>query len=398
MRTFRKCITEFVLDPVHEPAGFQDWLWRYPVRIDIAIEYLGITSEEYRVVFNGAAAPPCAAPEQTDDDTRPAPGQPATSDAAPDQPGTAAEGALSPQVPAASQGTIGLPAFLAETCLSYCEFYELWQSGFVAFRNGADQRDGAFPQCEPCCLDDLWLLFPEEQQEQDVAKLRVFIRLWRKLRDSCCFCYSFAQLRDICYVLQLYTGGALNPDFVRQLAAFQMLRDDFGMDLADPADTDRRRRRSTPTARSCWRCGLGPTAAKWPWAVRQLIDARGAARAAAARLPAAPAGVRQAAGGEPRSAVPAGRVRPGLRHRLLARAADAYAAVRRSAGEDLRVRLQRRRADLPVHRRRRTWTATTRSRCRRRTRRLTLRSGFPTTNRPIRSGGCAGDAGRGGHR
>ena len=76
MRTFRKCITEFVLDPVHEPAGFQDWLWRYPVRIDIAIEYLGITSEEYRVVFNGAAAPPCAAPEQTDDDTRPAPGQP----------------------------------------------------------------------------------------------------------------------------------------------------------------------------------------------------------------------------------------------------------------------------------------------------------------------------------
>ena len=38
MRTFRKCITEFVLDPGHEPAGFQPWLWRYPVRIDIAIE------------------------------------------------------------------------------------------------------------------------------------------------------------------------------------------------------------------------------------------------------------------------------------------------------------------------------------------------------------------------
>ena len=140
----------------------------------------------------------------------------------------------------------------------------------MAFRNGADQRDGAFPQCEPCCLDDLWLLFPEEQQEQDVAKLRVFIRLWRKLRDSCCFCYSFAQLRDICDVLQLYTGGALNPDFVRQLAAFQMLRDHFHMDLADPAepipaaaiDADRTQ------LLALW---AGPTAAKWPWAVRQLI-------------------------------------------------------------------------------------------------------------------------------
>src|SRR4029077_19700629 len=43
MRTFRKCITEFVLDPNNPPAGFKSYLWRYPVRIDIAIEYLGIT-------------------------------------------------------------------------------------------------------------------------------------------------------------------------------------------------------------------------------------------------------------------------------------------------------------------------------------------------------------------
>ena len=36
--TFRRCITEFVLDPSKEPAGFQDHLWRYPVRIDTAID------------------------------------------------------------------------------------------------------------------------------------------------------------------------------------------------------------------------------------------------------------------------------------------------------------------------------------------------------------------------
>ena len=62
MRTFRRCITEFVLDPAHEPAGFESWLWRYPVRVDIAIEYLGITPEEYATLFQGAAAPPCAPP------------------------------------------------------------------------------------------------------------------------------------------------------------------------------------------------------------------------------------------------------------------------------------------------------------------------------------------------
>ena len=48
MRTFRKCITEFVLDPAKQPAGISaDYLWRFPIRIDTAIEYLGITPEEY---------------------------------------------------------------------------------------------------------------------------------------------------------------------------------------------------------------------------------------------------------------------------------------------------------------------------------------------------------------
>ena len=247
MRTFRKCITEFVLDPTREPTGFQSWLWRYPVRIDVAIEYLGITPEEYRVLFRGAAAPPCTPPVDTPDAV----------DAS--------------QSPAAREGTIGLASFLAETCLSYCEFYELWQAGFVSFSNGGDERSGEFPQCEPCCLDDLWLDFGEGRQQQDLSELIVFIRLWRKLRASCCFCYSFAQLRDICDVLSLYSDGTLNPDFVRQLAAFQVLRDEFRMELSDPTDTP------APGAIDADRTHLlalwvGPKAAKWAWAVEQLID------------------------------------------------------------------------------------------------------------------------------
>jgi hypothetical protein len=253
LRAFRKCVTEFVLDPTQPPAGFQSWQLRYPVRIDIAIEYLGITPEEYSTLFHGAAAPTCA--EQTDD----------AAGTAPDRPTPAALA-----TPASLAGSITVPAFLAETCLTYCEFYELWQSGFVAFRNGADESGGAFPQCEPCCLDDLWLQFPEGQQQLGVVQLLVFVRLWRKLRDSRCSGYSFARLRDICDVLKLYAGGTLNPDFVRQLAAFQMLRDHFGMDLADPAAE------IPPTAIDEDRTQLlalwaGPTAAKWQWAVQQLI-------------------------------------------------------------------------------------------------------------------------------
>ena len=59
-RTFRKCITEFVLDPINPPTGFQSHLWRYPVRIETAIEYLGVTPEEYTMLFHGTPPQPCA--------------------------------------------------------------------------------------------------------------------------------------------------------------------------------------------------------------------------------------------------------------------------------------------------------------------------------------------------
>ena len=261
MRTFRRCITEFVLDPAQEPAGFQSWLWRYPVRVDIAIEYLGITPEEYATLFQGTAAPPCAPRANAAGRARRGRGRRPALEAA------AAE------VPAQEPGSIiGLPAFLAETCLSYCEFCELWQSDFVGFRNGADRKDGIFPECEPCCPEELWLQFPADQQEHDAAELLVFVRLWRTLRESCAGGYSFAELRDICDVLRLQADGAANPDFIRQLAAFQMLRDDFRLDLTDPDAT------VTPDAVDADRTHLlalweGPTATQWPWAVRAAAHA-----------------------------------------------------------------------------------------------------------------------------
>ena len=295
MRTFRKCITEFVLDPVNEPTGFQSYLWRYPVRIDTAIEYLGITPDEYELLFQGTPPVPCAAPATAPPGTTPPPNTPPPTTPPPNTPpgtvpgvptissrdiatsaglapwqlyGFASAGDNDPWTEVVAQ----LPQFLERTCLTYCEFVELWKSGFVSFSNGDDQKNGIFPDCEPCCLDKLWLQFPETPGEQvALVELAVFIRLWRKLKESHCFCYSFAQLRDICDVLHLFNGGLINPDFIRQFAAFQMLRDHFQMELADPLD------KISAAAIDADRTQLlalwvGPTAAKWNWAVKQLIE------------------------------------------------------------------------------------------------------------------------------
>jgi hypothetical protein len=278
MRSFRRCITEFVLQPVDEPALFQDHLWRYPVRIDIAIEYLGITPEEHRIIFQGTPVRRCG--EKDDGIDQPVAGQPRSEQPGPDANAnstsllTNLRGIQTDQAspPASTQSILELPEFLRLNCLSYCEFIELWQCGFVAFGNALDEREGAFPVCEPCCLDKLRIGFGRDGEgEQGLLKLAVFIRLWRKLREPCCQGYSFAQLRDICDVLSLYQSGQINHEFIRQLAAFQMLRDDFRLELADPRAT------IPATAVDADRTHLlalwaHPTAAKWGWAVRQLID------------------------------------------------------------------------------------------------------------------------------
>jgi hypothetical protein len=76
LRTFRKCITEFALSPANPPSEFQSFLWRYPVRIDTAIEYLGITPEEYSSLFQGTRSRACG-PQDNPVIRRPTQGHPA---------------------------------------------------------------------------------------------------------------------------------------------------------------------------------------------------------------------------------------------------------------------------------------------------------------------------------
>ena len=141
-----------------------------------------------------------------------------------------------------------------------------------AVRNGGDQANGTFPDCEPCCPQVLWIEFPQSAgPDQALYQLAVFIRLWRKLKDAPCGGRSFEQLRDICDVLHLFNGTAINPDFIRQLAAFELLRDHFRLDLID-----RRRKPGAATVDAdrthllaLW---VGPTAVAWPWAIGEVID------------------------------------------------------------------------------------------------------------------------------
>jgi hypothetical protein len=244
MRRFCKDTTQFVLDPANETPEFQKHLYRYPVRNKIAIEYLGINPEEYSVLFQNNI-PTSALPAMYGF-------------------GQSVSGG-----PSWTEAIVHLDEFLKRTCLSYCEFIELWKSKFVRFDLKGSREQG-FPDCEPCCLDDLVIQFEEPPGATEALKrLAIFVRLWRKLQHVANAHYTFTELRDICEVLGLFSGANINPDFIRQLAAFQMFRDDFELSLTD----------GTPPVASATGAdrmhllSFGvPGAAKFDWAVEHLLN------------------------------------------------------------------------------------------------------------------------------
>ncbi|NEN88689.1 MAG: insecticidal toxin complex protein [Okeania sp. SIO3H1] len=248
MRRFRKEITEFVLDPTNEPTEFQSHLWRYPVRIETAIEYLKITPEEYNIL----------SPVTTGEEDR-------VNILLHTIYGFVAE--LEDET-SWTEIVAHVSEFLKRTCLSYCEFIELWKSEFVRFSLRNNREEG-FPECEPCCLDKYIIEFDDpENPLEALTRLAIFIRLWHKLQAVPNAQYTFTELSDICNVLGLFEGGNVNPDFIRQLVAFQMFRNDFQLSLTDgtlPA----------PGATGAERLHLlsfwVPEATKRNWAVEHLL-------------------------------------------------------------------------------------------------------------------------------
>jgi hypothetical protein len=258
MRTFRKQITEFALDPTLAAPTFQTHLWRFPVAIDIAIEYLGIAPEEYQLLFQAdlvevPTAGHLLLQELYGVDINALQGQDWT------------------------EIVVSVPEFLKRTGLNYCELVELQQSRFVTFvadSSGEDGDKGPLPKCEPCCLSHWSIVFIDPQDPHLALKeLAIFIRLRRKLQAVCGARYSFVQLVDICKVLQLFQGGVVNPDFIRQLAAFQMLRDHFRLALSsDSAPTNATGADRTQLL-SLWVTPPpgGPPPTYFKWAVGELL-------------------------------------------------------------------------------------------------------------------------------
>ena len=243
MRTFTQEIHEFVLDPENPPAEFRGHLWRYPVRLPVAREYLCITPQEYEVLYSPGALGRHTLPSHygfTDPDTW-------------------------------TDRILILSVFLERTCLNYCQFRELFQSGFVEMMVRHRERDiDILPECEPCCLEEQRIGFPNGIEPfGPLKRLSVFIRLWRRLQIMPKTAYTFAELADIAAVLVLFNGTAANADFIRQLAAFQMLRDDFDLVLTDPEDPPAAA--SSGAARTHLLAFWEPGAAKFHWALDHLL-------------------------------------------------------------------------------------------------------------------------------
>ena len=152
---------------------------------------------------------------------------------------------------------VQLPEFLARTCLTYCEFYELWQAGFVRFLSSDERAErrvsamrtvlprrplaalsgqGAITRGEP---DAARGLHPAVAQAQGVV-LPVSCRSPSCATSAtCCSCLPAARPTP--------TSSASSPPS-RCCASSSAWNSAI-------RTTGRRRRRSMPTGRRSWRCG-----------------------------------------------------------------------------------------------------------------------------------------------
>ena len=200
MLHFRTNISEFVLDPTHEPTDFQRNIWRQPVRSDIAVEYLQVGNQELKLYTTTFT------PEQIQ-----------------------ALYGFTPDSKDWTSQVCVVPLFLKKTGLSFDEFLAVWKCGYVKFSPGPGQQ---YPEDSSSSIESLLIVFPEGQTLPSLYKLAVFIRLWRQLKrrfgDKS---PSIQQLAEICVCLQLFKGDSSNPDFIRQLVSLFTLRDFFGLPI-----------------------------------------------------------------------------------------------------------------------------------------------------------------------
>ena len=254
MLHFRREITEFPLDPSHDPDDFQKHLWRLPVRLDIALEYLQIFEIEYNILYAGNLTA-MQIPELY--------------------------GFKYTEMRSWQSAVLNLPVFLRSTGLAYCEFLDLFRCQYESFKvENTVARDETMgervetlplPQCLPCCIEAWRIVFPEEDATGPLTRLIIFIRLWQKLKLRCDELISFQRLADVCNVLELFKiQGDVNPDFLRQLVALLMLHERFGLPWTDGVTTATIRGAETTKLLGIW-ADPQRSSADWTWAITVLL-------------------------------------------------------------------------------------------------------------------------------
>ncbi|KAH6999272.1 insecticidal toxin complex protein [Ilyonectria destructans] len=205
LRTFQKEITELPQDAALEPAKFQQDLWRFPVRTDIAMEYLCMSLEEASIVFGGEMSARTASQIL----------------------GIPDEGL--PTADTIFQVTF----FLEVTGLSYGEFLELHKSGIVVFRPGMTPVTEEFPPCLPCCAEGVRMAWDSEAPFGEFLKMVIFARLWRRLQGRCQGAIPMSTLADICKVLHLFSNSNVNSSFIAQLSSLLMVKEAWNLPWTD---------------------------------------------------------------------------------------------------------------------------------------------------------------------
>lgn len=242
MRRFRRDITEFVHDETLAAPIFQSHLWRYPLNLDLTLEYLCLTQQELDAWTGERARPNWALFGFNSASTNKV-----------------------NWVRTASQ----VSEFLARTGLNWCELRALQDCGIVSF-TFSGSRDGKLPACEPCYPGQYLLSFGNANAAaSNLGLVGVFIRIWRKLQCCGCIELSMNDLADIFAVVAptLTPTGNL-PDFLRQLASILLLHREFHLALRDRSDHTIGTGADRLHILALW---VGPTAAKWNWAIQQLL-------------------------------------------------------------------------------------------------------------------------------
>jgi hypothetical protein len=278
MRRFRRDITEFAIDPTVDPVDFQKQVLRLPVRLEIGLEYLCISEDEYQTLYSNDV------PDAT----------------------IANLYGFEPTTENWRSQVLLLETFLSATGLSYCELQCLQKSGWVVFQvvsmNAVRESDrnsatteastdsveeprpaavGLLPDCPPCCLSQWRIEFGDnETLDLTLKRLIIFIRLWKTLNSGCRDKISFSRLADISVVLELLDGsGHINPGFIQQLPSLIMLHDFFCLPWSDGSGHDNSgdgaalvSGNSRTKILALWE-KTHSTAQNWVWAVQALLYA-----------------------------------------------------------------------------------------------------------------------------